>query len=384
MVRWLGLLCATSLILACSDSETTSSSGGDGGMPIGGMGGSAEGGGGMGASGGMGGDGGMGGGGMGGGCQNVLPNEEMAPLTLSATGLYEDIATKQLAGYVQEFTPQYPLWSDGATKTRWVYLPECDSQIDNSNEDIWDFPVGTRMWKQFERDGELLETRLIHRWGPGDDDFTLVAYKWNDQDDEADLLTDGELDVKGTEHDIPSPLDCTRCHGNGILAGGIPSRYLGFSALQLSHDGAGATMATLSSDGHLTVPNATGYTAPGNATEQAALGYLHSNCGNCHNGTSDGLLYPDIRFQLSVNDTDPTQTLAYSTTVGVPPQQFTGGGCTLLVDGMDPTNSCVSVRMKGRGPDTAPGNVQMPPLGTQDPDSAGGVAAVDAWINTIP
>ena len=52
--------------------------------------------------------------------------------------------------------------------------------IDNSDPDAWEFPVGTRMWKEFVVDGRPVETRMIHRFGPGPDDFVFAAYVWDD------------------------------------------------------------------------------------------------------------------------------------------------------------------------------------------------------------
>src|SRR5512141_1865735 len=45
------------------------------------------------------------------------------PKNLSETGLYSDISTKTIAATNLMFSPQYPLWSDGARKKRWIYLP---------------------------------------------------------------------------------------------------------------------------------------------------------------------------------------------------------------------------------------------------------------------
>src|SRR5689334_1482793 len=47
-----------------------------------------------------------------------------APDKLSATGLYTDIATQTFLEEALEFEPVRPLWSDGATKRRFVYLPK--------------------------------------------------------------------------------------------------------------------------------------------------------------------------------------------------------------------------------------------------------------------
>jgi len=42
------------------------------------------------------------------------------PATLSATGLFSDIATDTLGEGVVPYRPQFELWSDGAEKRRWV------------------------------------------------------------------------------------------------------------------------------------------------------------------------------------------------------------------------------------------------------------------------
>src|SRR5688500_20028913 len=46
-----------------------------------------------------------------------------APATLAATGLYADPATRTVAAAALPFSPQYPLWTDGAAKRRWIALP---------------------------------------------------------------------------------------------------------------------------------------------------------------------------------------------------------------------------------------------------------------------
>src|SRR5829696_3020920 len=43
------------------------------------------------------------------------------PERLRDTGLYADWTTRAVAGGNLPFSPQYPLWSDGAVKSRWVH-----------------------------------------------------------------------------------------------------------------------------------------------------------------------------------------------------------------------------------------------------------------------
>ena len=63
------------------------------------------------------------------------------------------------------FSPQYPLWSDGAAKRRWISLPP-GTAIDASRPDAWEFPRGTRLWKEFSLDRPV-ETRFIERLPDG-------------------------------------------------------------------------------------------------------------------------------------------------------------------------------------------------------------------------
>ena len=99
----------------------------------------------------------------------------------------------------------------------------------------------------------------------------------------------------GRSHTIPGVGDCKACHQGGR------SEVLGFSALQLSPDrDPGALHAELRPDAgiDLQLPRREGPArraaqvaagdsrraiAAASATERAALGYLHGNCGHCHN-----------------------------------------------------------------------------------------------------
>ena len=67
----------------------------------------------------------------------------MLPPLLSQTGLFSDIASRTLSSGVLTYTPRYPLWSDGAGKDRFLYIPP-GRPIDTSDMDRWVFPAGTR------------------------------------------------------------------------------------------------------------------------------------------------------------------------------------------------------------------------------------------------
>src|SRR6185369_14671617 len=64
------------------------------------------------------------------------------PEQLHDTGLFAAGQPDRLGAGVEPFEPQHPLWSDGASKRRWIRLPPGTS-IDARDPDAWRFPRGT-------------------------------------------------------------------------------------------------------------------------------------------------------------------------------------------------------------------------------------------------
>ncbi len=311
-----------------------------------------------------------------------LEVQASAPLTLAETHLYSDAV--EVAGHAHAYQPQFPLWSDAARKERFVYLPAC-SKVDTTDMDHWDFPVGTRLWKHFYVTGNNqgpdtvpLETRFIHRFGPGADDWIFAAYQWPAGADagtipnpsDAKLVPNGVVNANNTTHDIPSLPQCKNCHTK------LKERVLSFSAIQLSHALSGETITSISDNGWLTAPARQGFDPPGDLVAQTALGYLHANCGNCHNSSFSPVEPPPL-LRLLVSQTTVPTTDTYKSLVNVPTVNVDFKD----LDRIEPGNAAKSeivVRMQRRPPQTG----QMPPLGTKivHPE---GVAAVSAWINAL-
>jgi hypothetical protein len=299
------------------------------------------------------------------------------PATLFETGLYADAAMTQLAAGVLEYTPQFALWSDGAEKRRFIQIPE-GMQIDTTDMDYWMFPVGTKVWKEFTRDTTRVETRLL--WKRAEGDWFMGAYEWTPDLTAANLVPRaGAQDVVGTTHDIPAARQCDECHK------GQTDKVLGFSAIQLSHDGSAVNLAYLKTNNLLSAPpTVNAFEVPGNPVERAAIGLLHANCGQCHSQYGNGFDRNDMELWLKVDTLgDLQQTAPYQTAVGV----LTDGdlsehlpGITYRIVPGDADQSAIFLRMGQRD---AQRLVSMPPIGTELTDMPG-MTAVETWINSLP
>ena len=319
------------------------------------------------------------------------PRAEWPPQTLRDTGLYADWSRKTVNADAMPFSPQYPLWSDGAGKARWVQLPR-GAWIDAADPDVWKFPVGTRFWKEFTFQQRKVETRFIELTSGG---WQYATYEWAQDEGEATLVGErGSLSravVRGTlQHIIPSRTDCRSCHE------GSPSRILGFSALQLSADRdpnaphaeplpAGAvTLRTLVERGlvrglprHLT--DGAPRIAAATPTARAAIGYLHGNCGNCH--TAAGEL-ANLAFSLHYPVGEPPSRHAPVLLTSVGRQStFVPSTWEAPVERVrvgDPDRSVLAARVASRNP-----VAQMPPVGSRIVDNVA-LALIRKWIADDP
>ena len=304
---------------------------------------------------------------------DLAPALSELPARLSETGLFAELDAEHetITSGVIAYTPAFPLWSDGAEKRRWLSLPK-DAVIDVSDPDDWQFPKGTKLWKEFSRDGARVETRLMYKFGDGEAEWAAAAYIWRADGSDADLSPEGASNARGTAHDVPDATRCMGCHG------GRKGRVLGFSAIQLANatgDDA-VSLSDLFAAGVLSaeLPNAT---VPGNDTERAALGYLHANCGHCHNASrpkNDGpRCYDpkrDIDMLLTVSRLDNVrETATYETVVGS------------AIEPGDPDDSEVIERMSRRSEGEI-GTEQMPPVATERVDTEA-VALLEKWISAM-
>jgi hypothetical protein len=287
------------------------------------------------------------------------------PERLSQTGLYAAADPTKIAADVLAFTPQFELWSDGASKRRWLSLP-VGERIDTSDIDNWAFPVGTQLWKEFRVNGVRVETRLLRKVGLGAEDWATQAYVWLADGSDALAAPHGAANALGTAHDVPAAGECMACHG------GRKSFVLGFSAVQLAYDAGPdrVDLNGLAERGLVTGAPTISLTVPGNDVDRQALGYLHANCGHCHN--QDRPTAAHSRCYDPNNELDFWLRVASLDSVQATPTYRSGRG-TAFEPGR-PDDSRMVELMSSRG-----FLRQMPPLGTERTDPRG-LGAVRHWI----
>jgi cytochrome c553 len=302
----------------------------------------------------------------------------VAPRFLSQTGLYANAATLTIDSRNRTFSPQYPLWSDGATKQRWVRLPE-GSRINVADLAKWELPVGTKFWKEFSFNGRKVETRFL--WQTARGRWVFASYAWNDAQTVAELASESGIAsiaeiADGKRHSIPSVSECRACHDSGR------TETLGFSALQLSDDrdpnalhaeALTSDMVTLKAlvNEDLITPRRPELVAtpPRIAADspatRTALGYLSTNCGSCHNRESS-----IASLGLDLRQNPPCSAVGKRGHWVVPeaPQE------SRIINPGHPESSAMIRRMKSRRPIS-----QMPSIGTVVVDREA-VDLLTSWV----
>jgi hypothetical protein len=315
------------------------------------------------------------------------------PGLLECTGLYAsvaDLGKKKLAKAIRSFVPAAPLWSDGADKERWIWLPP-DTQIDTSNPEHWVFPVGTKVWKEFRVGAKRIETRIF--WKVDETTWRRGTYAWNADETEAKLEFGRDITLPdGSPYHIPDQEECDRCHK------GEPDRVLGFSAINLGLEGAsGITLAQLVDEGLLSDPpelvrlsigaDRAGLDDDGVPLAAKALPILHTNCGlTCHNttpGRDANLTMQNLRLNLNQLDgRAPDETWnVFHTAVNKMTEGAQLGGMFPRIAAGDPKNSYVITMMNSRNA-KGMGAGQMPPLATRIVDKAS-VDIISRWITRL-
>jgi uncharacterized repeat protein (TIGR03806 family) len=355
---------------------------------------------------------------MSGQISRLVPNPAKStgdfPRTLSTTGLFASVADQVPAPGLIPYSVIAPQWCDGATKVRYLAIPNA-AKIEFETLTYpqpapgapagWKFPDGTVLVETLSLEMEAgnpksrrrLETRILHHErlaggeDVGDQYWQGYTYVWNDQQTDAVLLADPKgLDRTYTISDsgvpggqrqqtwhFPSRTECAICHN-------MAAKYvLGVQTLQMNkdhnYDGTVANQLRTLEHLHiftkpLPVPpeqqaQLVDYRNEHEDLARRARSYLHANCAHCHRKWGGG----NADFQLLA-----TLDVSEMGIVGVRPGQGGFGipHARIMAPG-DPYRSVLYYRMAQVGPG------RMPRLGSAVVDERG-LRLVHDWIRQLP
>ncbi|WP_170136386.1 PQQ-dependent sugar dehydrogenase [Nannocystis exedens] len=292
------------------------------------------------------------------------------PDMLSETGCLDVADPRRPPPGAVAYELNVPFWSDGADKTRWMFLPPGRPAEVAEDGDLL-LPAGSVVVKTFELGGAPVETRLLVHHGDGA--WAGYSYAWDEGGGDARLLDAGETRVVGAQTWIfPDGADCMYCHSRAA------GRTLGLELAQLAREVPGDDgepidqVFLLASNGVLRDPPevaplpATAGDAP---LAERARAYLHANCSQCHRPDApSGRARIDLRRSVPAAMMNLCEAAPRSGDLDLE-------GAALLTPG-DPARSILSARMHTLG------STRMPAVGSAVVD-AEGAALIDAWIAAL-
>ncbi|HEY5946816.1 MAG TPA: SO2930 family diheme c-type cytochrome [Kofleriaceae bacterium] len=306
---------------------------------------------------------------------------------LSSWQLFDDIASQTPAAGVIPYDLTTPLFSDYATKARFVRLPE-GATATWSADDPLGLPVGSVLVKTFSylhdrRDPTLgqtlLETRvLVH----GETGWHGAAYVYDGDTDEAKLAVAGAVIDASWIHDdgssrtnhyvVPNQNQCKLCHAEHdeiFTPVGPKVRHLDPDRVQAMIDG-GALVDAPPRDQW--PPAFKAFDPTSGTLDERARAYLDINCSFCHNARGAART---SGLYLDRAETDPAKWGICKAPVA------TGRGSGNLqydiVPG-EPDASIMIYRMQSTEPE-----IRMPELGRNLVHDEG-VALIREWITSLP
>ncbi len=266
-----------------------------------------------------------------------------------------------------------PFWSDGASKERWLGLPNGTSIAVQASGD-WELPNGTVIVKHFRIGAELIETRLFMRHPDGV--WAGYTYEWNQAQTEATRVVGGGTRAVGNQTWVfPSEAQCMQCHtGAAGFSLGLETAQQNRNHVYPQTGRTANQITSLNSISVLSPPvaaNPPAWADPASTArslEDRARAYLHVNCSNCHrpDGGTPGAI--DLRHDTPLDQTNACDAAPTAGDLGIANARIIAPG--------DDARSVLLARMARRGVD------QMPPIASNVRDS-NGEALISAWIDSL-
>lgn len=228
---------------------------------------------------------------------------------------------------VLPYEPASGLFTDYASKKRFIWMPAGVKANYVADNKILDFPVGTVLIKTFYyttiQPGnltKLIETRLMIRHA---DRWHFYEYLWNDEQTDADLVAGADF-VNGssktitfkkpdgtditTDYRIPSDAECFACHKINEVATPIGVKPQNLNHNHLYGSSNKNILLKLVEQGYLqSYPSSIATTIDYHDTTQPIdlrlRSYLDANCAHCHQDEAR-CYYRPIRLPFSQTNND--------------------------------------------------------------------------------
>ena len=292
------------------------------------------------------------------------------------------------------YEPASTLFTDYASKKRFIWMPTGVNASYVADNKILNFPVGTVLIKTFYyttiQPGDstlMIETRLMIRH---EDGWKFYEYVWNDEQTDADLVAGADFangstknitfkkpnnEIITTDYRIPSDAECFACHKINEIATPI-----GVKPQNLNHNftfsnGNKNILLKLKEQGYLdtypsNIVSTVDYHDSTQSLDLRARSYLDANCAHCHQDEAR-CFYRAVRFPFSESGND--------TSVGI---------CLIADESLSPTltkiiapgnvsKSILHYRMSSNEE-----NVMMPLMGRTIVHDEG-VALIEEWISSM-
>ncbi|MEI6484637.1 MAG: SO2930 family diheme c-type cytochrome [Sphingomonadales bacterium] len=300
---------------------------------------------------------------------------------LADYGLFD--ASGAPAPGVQPYTLNTPLFSDGAQKARFVWMP-AGAKAEYRASGALAFPVGTVLIKRFAFAADArqpgsnvrqIETRLLIRRPAG-----WAALSYVEQPGGAVLkragaklavqFTDTKRRAQAIDYSVPNQNQCKTCHqdGDAITPIGPTAANLNDGRQLMAWQMAGR-LAALPAAG---VPRLARWDDASEPLDARARAYLAVNCGHCHNR---GGFASNSGLYLNPEEREPAH-------LGVNKRPVAAGrgsgGLEFAIAPGQPERSILVHRME-----SAEAGIMMPQFGRALVHDDG-VALIRAWIAAMP
>ena len=290
---------------------------------------------------------------------------------------------------VLPYAPISSLFTDYASKKRFVWMPKNSKATYNGDGNILELPIGSAIIKTFYYDNvqpnnttKIIETRIMIKKATG---WIFAEYVWNEDQTDAFLDMNGSTTtidwIKNGEpisinYRIPSEAECFICHKENNIAVPIGIKPQSLNATYAYASGSMKQLQKWINTGYLdnnlptTIGAVVDYTDTSQDLELRVRSYLDINCAHCHKEGS----HCDYRpIRLAFNETGIPSNLG----ICITPQENINSALTNIITPNNFNRSVMHFRMNSTDEAT-----RMPLIGRSIVHTEG-VALLESWINTL-